>query len=324
MKRRAFVAWLAAEMFIPKVTGAQQPKAVQRIGLLVPTTWDPNHPQVVAFRERMRELGWVEGLSIALEPRGGSVDQLPGLAAELVALNPNLVVSWSPAGTAALKQRTAVIPIVMAAGGDPVEQGLVTSLSRPGGNITGVSAHSMDLYGKRVELLREAVPGVSSMGVLWDASDPLGPHIRRVLENAGKTIRVTLEFVEAATGADLDKAFDILLSKRAGAVLVTAQARNYSRAREIAAIALRRKIPTLFGEPVSVHSGGLMAHTIDWVDLSRKAATYVDRILRGEKPGNLPIDFPTKFEFLVNMRTAKSIGLTIPPSLLLRADQVIE
>lgn len=283
-----------------------------------------DHPQFVAFAERLRALGYTEHHNVEFVVRAGPVERLPELADDLVALKPDVILAWSTIAVRALKPRTASIPIVIGSGGDPVELGLVASLSRPGGNVTGVAAVSLGIQAKSMELLRELVPGVTRIGVLWESTNPNSPEIRKALDASASALNLTMELVEAPTVADLPKAFDLLASKRVPAILVTTQPRNYEHAREIAQLALKHRLPAMFGEPVSVRSGGLMAYTPDWVDLSRKAANYVDRILRGVKPGDLPIEFSRKFELLINMRTAKSLGLSIPPSVLLRADQVIE
>jgi putative tryptophan/tyrosine transport system substrate-binding protein len=308
---------------------AQQTHTIRQVGLLF--QWPSvrhnpvrDHPQFLGLEQQLRALGYTERQNVNFVVRGGPLARLPELAAELANLNVEVIVAWGTPAVAAAKQRTTSILIVIGSAGDAVRNGLVASLARPGGNVTGVSIPNDQLIGKRVEFIRELVPGASRIGILWDSTDGTTPSVRAGLEDVMRTIRLHFELVEALTPAELDKAFEALRRARVDGVVIVPVAKYFNQPREVAHAALAHRLVTAFGDLQSVEAGGLMAYTIDWVETGRQAANYVDRVLRGVKPADLPVEQPRKFELVINLKTAPALGLTIPPSLLLRADQVIE
>jgi putative ABC transport system substrate-binding protein len=324
MRRRTFVCgWLAA--FAAPLTGeARQPGKLYRIGYL--ETGDVRPRPWEAFRERLRELGYLEGQTVAYETRwaDGQLDRLPTLAAELVRLKVDvLVTAGSPAARAA-KSTTTSTPIVMATGGDPVGLGLVASLARPGGNVTGLTTLSRELSGKRLEVLREAFPRVSRFGLLWHRTSAIDALTRRETEEAAHTLGIPLTAQGVDVPDEFDRAFGSLVAAGAGGVLFATSPMFFGHRRHLADLALKHRLPTMFAFREYAEAGGLMAYGPGYTELFQRAAGYVDKILRGAKPGDLPIEQPTKFELIINLKTAKALGLTIPPSLLARTDQVIE
>jgi putative ABC transport system substrate-binding protein len=306
--------------------GAQAPKTA-KIGILSATTPAALAPSVEAFREGLRELGWVEGKSFVLEARygEGKVERLPELARELVALRMDVIVTPADLSIAAAKRETQTIPIVMALSSDPVGAGFVASLARPGGNITGLSNISPELSGKRLELLKEAVPGFSRVALLWN------PDVRgAVLDykeaaSAARSLRVEVQSVEASRAEDLDRAFSTITSWRAQALMLPGvNPVGFANRAQIVSFAQRNRLPSMFPTKEYVDSGGLISYGPSLVDLFRRAAGYVDKILKGAKPADLPVQQPTKFELAINLKTAKTLGLTLPQSLLRRADEVIQ
>jgi len=306
---------------------AQQAAKTAKIGILSATTPAALAPGVEAFKQGLRELGWVEGKSFVLEVRygEGKVERLPELARELVALKMDVIVTPADLSIAAVKRETQTIPIVMALSSDPVGAGFVASLARPGGNITGLSNISPELSGKRVELLREAVPGLSRVALLWN------PDVRgAVLDykeavSAARSLRVEVQSVEASRAEDLDRAFSAIMTWRAQALMLPGvNPVGFANRTQIVSFAQKNRLPSMYPTKEYVDSGGLMSYGPSLVDLLRRAAGYVDKILKGAKPADLPVQQPTKFELVINLKTAKALGLTLPPSLLRRADQVIE
>ena len=327
MKRRAFVGGMAAVMAAHAVE-AQRAENTRRVGLIF--AWpsvrhDParDHPLFVALDERLRALGYAEHQNLVFAVRAGPAERLAALASELVDLNVEVIVAWGTPGTAAAKRATTSIPIVTASG-DAMGTGLISNLARPAGNVTGVSWHHRELIGKQCQFLRELVPTASRIGVLFDSADPIAASVRAGLDDVVRAMNLHLRLVEAVTTADLDGAFATLRQARVGGVLVTSGHRYFNQPREVASAALAHRLPTVFGEPAAVRVGGLLAYSVDWPEMSRQAANYVDRILRGAKPGDLPVEQPTKYMLVVNLKTAHVLGLTIPQSLLLRADEVIQ
>ena len=306
---------------------AQQAAKIPRIGYLATSLTAPY--QHDAFLQGLRDLGYVEGRNVVIEYRDaeGKLEGLPALAAELVALKVDVIVA--AAGTLAAlaaKQATKTLPIVFIAVGNPVTSGLVTSLARPGGNLTGLSAVSPELTSKWLELLRQAVPGVSRVAFLWQPGG-LGAADKEVLKEAdvaARALGVRLQFVEARSPADIDRAFSDMTRARAGALTVLSTPMFGSERRRLVDLAAQNRLPTMFSFRSYVDAGGLMSYGPNLADLFRRAATYVDRILKGAKPGDLPVEQPTKFELVINLRTAKTLGLTIPRSVLARADEVIQ
>ena len=304
------------------VAQAQQPKRVPRIGFLEPSGSATASPRLQSFRQGLHELGYVEGKTIAIEYRSaeGKPDQLAELAAELVRLKVDIIFALGSPAIAAAKNATQTIPVVMS-GGDPIRSGLVASLARPGGNITGLSNFSPDLAGKRLELLKEIVPRVSRIAALWNPESQLTAF--KETQAAAGILGVQLQSVEVKSANDIESAFRAAAKGQAGAVTAMLSASMFSQRTRTAEIAAKHKLPTMYSQSLWVEAGGLMSYGTHFPDLWRRAATYVDKILKGAKPADLPVEQPTKFEFIVNLKAAKQIGLTIPPNVLARADKVI-
>ena len=307
---------------------AQQAAAkVPRIGFLA---LNPGaNPRLrEAFLQGLRDLGYVEGRNVVIEYRSaeGKLERLPALAAELVAFKVDVIVTGGGTPTVlAAKEATRTLPIVFTSATDPVTDGLVASLARPGGNLTGLSNLAPELVGKCLEQIRETVPRVSLVAVLWQPGS-VGGHtdMLKAAELAARPLGVRLQIVEARGPADFDRAFSDMTRARAGALAVLGSGILNSERRRLVDLAARHRLPTVYTSRDFVDAGGLMSYGPSLADSFRRAAAYVDKILKGTKPGDLPIEQPTKFELMINLRTAKALGLTIPPSLLLRADQVIE
>ena len=307
---------------------AQPPEKGPRVGYLSPgSSSDPlRQRRFEAFRQGLRELGHVEGRNISIEPRwaDGKHERYPALAADLVRSKVDVIVVWSGAATQAVQQATRAIPIVMSGANDPVGSGLVASLARPGGNVTGTSFMAPDLVGKQLQLLKEVVPKVSRVAFLRHPDNPASAANLREAEAAARVLGVRLQTLEARNPEEIDSAFAAMTRERAGALLIHADPLFGIQQKQIAELAAKRRIPAISaGTPDYAEAGGLMAFGPNLLDLERRAATYVDKILKGAKPGDLPVEQPTKFDLLINVRTAKAIGLTIPQSLLQRADQII-
>ena len=327
--RRTFLVATAGSLLAaPLAAGAQPAPRNARIGYLATNLATTPHLQD-AFRQGLRDLGYVEGRNLVIEYRSaeGKVERLPALAAELVALKVDIILAPARVHVLAAKQATRTLPIVFATAADPVGSGLVTSLARPGGNVTGLSILAPALVGKRLELLTQALPGVSRVAVLWQP----GGHDERtdndILKEAGVAARVLgvrLQFVEVRGPADFDRAFSDMTKARAGAMAVLGSAILNNERRRLVDLAAKNRLPAVYVGREFVDAGGLMAYGPNLADLYRRAATYVDNILKGAKPGDLPVEQPTKFELVINLKTAKVLGLTIPSSRLGRADQVIE
>jgi putative ABC transport system substrate-binding protein len=329
LTRRAFLAsWTGGLLAAPLAAEAQQAGKVARIGFL--NTASPSDPRVPpflqAFRQGLRELGHVEGQNITIELRWaeGQYDRLPGLAAELVRLKVNIIVAAGPSAVQAAKQATETIPIVMPAIADPVAMGFVASLAQPGGNITGISNMQPELVGKQLQLLKELLPKVSRVALLGNPANPGNIPLVRYAQDAARTLGVRLHPLEARDPREIDSAFEEISRERAGAVVVLSDTVLLDSRTRIANHAVWRRLPTVFGASEFTEAGGLLTYGPSISDGYRRAATYVDKILKGAKPAELPIGQPIKFELVINLKTAKALGLTIPPALLQRADQVIE
>ncbi|MCA1435289.1 ABC transporter substrate-binding protein [Bradyrhizobium sp. BRP20] len=279
-----------------------------------------------AFAEALRELGWMEGTNVAFEYRfaEGHSDRLPGMATELVHLKVDVIVANGTLASLAAKQATSTIPIVTAPAGDPLGSGLVPSLAHPGGNVTGLSLMAPDLGGKRLELLKELLPDVSRAAILWNAANPYAADVFRETDRAARTLRVTLQSLEVRSLDDFDTAFEAAKVQRPEGLITVEDPLTVRYRKQIVDFAARNRLPAIHGVREFVEAGGLIAYGASLSDLSRRAATYVDKILKGTKPADLPVQQPTKFEFIVNLSAAKALGLTMPPSLLARADEVIE
>ena len=323
------VVLTAGVVFVGASTGETQRTAtIPRIGFLSPSSLsDPRAPvRLGAFREGLRELGYVEGQNIAIESRWaeGKYDRLPGLAAELVSLRVDIIVTWALPAIQAAKEATATIPIVMAGSLDPVATDFVTSLARPGGNITGLSLMAPELVGKQLELLKEVVPKVTRVALLGNPANPgTAPQVRRG-QDAARALGIRLQPLEARNPSAIDNAFAAMTRERAGALIILVDAMFGEHRTRIADLAARHRVPAVYGLPEYAEAGGLMGYGSSVVDRFRRAATFVDKILKGAKPADLPIEQPTRFELVINLKTAKALGLAIPPAVLARADEVIQ
>ncbi len=307
------------------IAEAQQPAKVPRIGFLGSTSFSVNPARREAFREGLRELGYMDGKTIVIEWRfaEGNANRLPSLAAELVRLNVDVIVTGGSAVTRAAKEATITIPIVMAQDNDPVGSGFVASLARPGGNITGLSILAPELSTKQLELLKETVPRLSRVAVLGTSSRAGNAHVVKETELAAGALKLQLHYLDILNSKDIQAAFDAVSKRRLDAVLVLDSTLvDYST--QVAALSLKSRVPAIYFDSTIVEKGGLMSYATNISDLARRAATYVDRILKGAKPADLPVEQPTKFELVINLKTAKQIGLTIPQSVLYRADKVIK
>jgi putative tryptophan/tyrosine transport system substrate-binding protein len=331
--RRTFLAGTGAGLLAVPLAAAQQAGKVWRIGYLFewrpPDQTSPPSPVLRALEETLRELGYVEGRNLVVERRFAAFkyDRLPALAAELVALKVDIIVAGGTLTALAAKQATKTIPIVFAVASDPVPSGLVTSLARPGGNVTGSAILSPELVGKCLELLKQAVPGVSRVAALWQPGamdERTDKDMLKGADVAARALGVRLQFVEARGPADFDRAFSDMTRARAGALAVLGGPMFNNERRRLVELAAKNRLPAVYQSREFVDEGGLMAYRPNFADMFRRAATYVDRILKGAKPADLPVEQPTKFELVINLKTAKALGLTIPQSMLGRADEVIE
>jgi putative ABC transport system substrate-binding protein len=312
---------------MPLAAEAQQAGRTPRVGLLVTGPPAGADPLVAAFRQGLRERGYVEGQNVVIAARfSDGVQRLPDLAAELVRINVEVIVTQGTPAAQAARRATATIPIVMATSGDPVAVGLVASLARPGGNVTGNSLLGPDLAGKRLELLREIVPGVSRIAVVSNPTNPAHAlHMRAlVLEAAARTLGVELHPLEVRSPDDFERVFQAATSARAGALLVFGDPLFTAHRTRIANLAARSRLPTIYELSGFAEVGGLMNYGADLHEMFRRAAAYVDKILKGARPADLPIEQPTKFDLVINLKTAKALGLTIPQSVLIRADRIIQ
>ena len=306
---------------VPLAAEAQPSTTIPRIGLLAPdaTSWEP-------LRLGLRDLGYVEGKSIAFEERSSEArnERLADLASELVRLKVNIIVTRGTPETLAAKQATTTIPIVIAGAGDPVRSGLVSSLAHPGGNVTGLTVLGPGLAAKRLDLLKEAVPNMSRVAFLWNPANPDQKSSFNEVQAGARALGVTLQSVEARSREELEQALAMLKQSRPSALLMTADGVHQRYIGRIVAFTSETRLPAMYQLKEAVDRGGLMSYGASLPDLRRRTASYVHKILKGAKPADLPVEQPTKFELVINLKTAKTLGLTIPPSLLLRADEVIQ
>jgi putative ABC transport system substrate-binding protein len=324
-RRKLLVALGASALTAPLASFAQQQGKIWRIGLL----WDS--PDVFpdaleAFRQGLRELGYVEGRNVAIDYRWaeGKPERMRELAEELVRLKVDVIMAPSSIYTGAAKRATAKIPIIFMSHADPLGSGHVASLARPGGNVTGLSLMMTETNVKGLELFKEAVPALARVAVIWDPATPShGPGLKAV-EAAGPALGLRIQSVPVRSATEYDDAFSAIIRERANGVLVLSTPLFIAGAKRLAELALRHNLPSLFGPKHHVEAGGLMSYSPDRADLWRRCAIYVDKILKGAKPADLPVQQPTKFELVVNLKTAKTLGIKIPQLVLLRADQVIE
>ena len=329
--RRQNLKWAGVVGILVLVLGcvgmalAQQSGKVARIGFLSGSSPSAVSARVEAFRQGLLELGYVEGKSIVIEYRyaEGKLDRLPALAAELVRLNVGVIVTGGPQVTRVAKEATSTIPIVMAQDADPVGTGFVASLARPGGNITGLTSLTPELSGKRLELLKEIIPKLSRVAVMGTSTNPGNTLALREVELAAGAFGVKLQYLDVLDPKDFETAFRAATKGRADAVLMLLGRVAISQRTEIAELAVKNRLPVIYEREIYVEAGGLMSYGVNWNDLDRRAAVYVVKVLKGAKPADLAVEQPTKFEFIINLKAAKEIGLTIPANVLVRADKVI-
>ncbi len=322
MDRRAFLSTMAGGLLaVPLAAEGQQTRKVPRIGVLGGQSPEIS-PPILVLREGLRELGYVEGQNIAIEWRWaqGKDERYPDLAAELVKLKVDIIVAPTTAGAQAAQRATKTIPIVMGFVSDPVALGLVANVARPGGNITGLGVPTPENAGKRLQLLREAVPTVARIAVLSDESQPAD---LRGTEAAAQALGVQLQVWKVESGGELDRVFTAIARERTAGIIILGSTTLFANRARIAQLAVRHRLPTSAWARELTEAGCLMSYGANLHDVARRAAYFVDKILKGAKPGDLPIEQPTKFELVINLKTAKALGLTIPPSLLGRADEVI-
>jgi putative tryptophan/tyrosine transport system substrate-binding protein len=325
VNRREFISGAGFGLFAaPLAAEAQHSVKVHRIGYLSYEYGPSLYSE--AFRQGLRELGWVEGRDISIEYRWAEEkrERLQDLANELVRLKVDIILAETTPGVLAAKKATTMIPIVFPMASEPVAAGLVASLARPGGNVTGFSLSAQDIIPKRIELLRDAVPGITRVAALVNPTQPGSVIELREAERVVRELRMQLQVFEVRDRAQLEKAFSAMPRQRVDGLIVLFDRFFITQLRAIADLAAQHRMPTIHYTSEFAEAGGLLAYGASFPELQRRAATYVDKILKGAKPADLPVEQPTKFDFVINMKTAKALGLTIPPSLLLRADQVIQ
>ena len=319
--------WLLTTALLAAVPAAHaQPAAkIPRIGFTTIASQNIRAARIAAFKQGLRELGYVEGKNIAIEWRfaEGKLERQSEFAAELVRLKVDAIVASGPRDTRAAKEATNTIPIIMGQDSDPVANGFVASLAHPGGNITGLSTLAPEIAGKRMELLKEVIPKLARVIVLGSASEPGYGQALKEVEQAAKAFRVQVRIVEVSAVKDIEAAFKQIGKERADGILMLSSAVFSAERKQLVALGTKSRLPVIYSQSEYVDDGGLMTYSVSFADLFRRAATYVDKILKGTKPADLPVEQPMKFEFVVNLKTAKQIGLTIPPNVLVRADRVI-
>jgi ABC-type uncharacterized transport system substrate-binding protein len=324
MRRRDFIGLLGSATAWPLTARAQQARKIFTIGILNPVSVPlPGHATLL---DALRELGWIEGKNFVLERRHGNnqLERLHEAAAELARLNVDLIVASGTLAPLAAKRATTTIPIVMTAAGDPLGSGLVASLARPGGNVTGLSLMAPDLAGKGLELLKEVVPRLSRVAVLWNSANPYPARMFKETQEAGQTLGIQVQSVEVRVPEDFASGLAAAQSQRPDALIVVGDPLTVTQRTLIAEFAAGHRLPALYGTREFAAIGGLMSYGADVADLYRRAAGYVDKILKGAKPADLPVQQPTKFELIINLKTAKALGIRMPPTLFARADEVIE
>ena len=325
MKKIIHVALSAVLLALCVSAEAQQPKKVPQIGYLAGTGPDAQLARIEAFRQGLRELGYVEGKNIVIESRyaEGKLDRRPALVADLVSLKVDVILTAGPGDTRAAREATNTIPIVMAQDPDPVGSGFVASLARPGGNITGLSTLAPEISGKQLELLKEIIPKLSRVAVFGTSTNPGTAQMIREIELAAKAFGVKLQYLDVLDPKDIETVFRAASKGRAGAVLAIGGAALNSQRTQVVDLAAKNRLPAIYNNSQFVEAGGLMTYGVSFTDLYRRAATFVDKILKGRTPADLPVEQPMKFEFIISLIAAKQIGLTIPPNVLVRADRVI-
>jgi putative ABC transport system substrate-binding protein len=324
--RREFITLLGGAAAAWPLTAHAQAGKLPTIGFLGSSTLSAMSEWVAAFVQRLRESGWIEGRTVAVEYRWaeGRADRAAEIAAEFVRLKVDVIVTYATPPTLAAKQATSAIPIVFAAAGDPLGAGLVASLARPGGNVTGLSLQSTDLVGKRLELLREVVPGLRRLAVVANVANPFAVLEMAEVQAAGHKLGLEVDRLEIRGTQDVASAFGALKGRAHEALYVVTDPLVITNRARIGTFAMGQRLPIIYSSREYVESGGLISYGPNFPDLFRRAADYVDKILRGTKPGDLPVEQPTKFDLVINLVTAKALDLTVPPTLLARADEVIE
>jgi putative ABC transport system substrate-binding protein len=326
MRRREFVAGLSVALAVPLSAHAQQRQRVWRIGSLsAGSSSDQNEP-LKAFMKELNDLGYVDGKNTHFERRvaDGALDRLPALAVELVRAKVDIVLAESSFAVEAARQATTTIPIVMTGVGNPVGSGFVKSITRPGGNVTGLTNISIEVSSKYLEYLHAVAPNVTQVGVLIDPEHPNHPTVLERVRQAARTTDTSITAIELRSVRDIESAIGTIRQERLGALIVPADSRFSIIHRQIAEFALGHRLPTMFGQKRGVEAGGLMSYAPNPIDMYKRAAALVDKILNGGRPADIPVEFPTRFLFVINLKTAKALGLTVPPSLLATADEVIE
>ncbi len=327
MDRRTFVSTAAGALLVKAFPANAQPaKKVPRIGILHSGDPATSSPFVAAYTLGLREHGYVEGQNIVVERRfsDNKAERLSDLAAELVRLKVDVIMTSGDVAIAAVKQQTQTIPIVMSSSTDPVGTGFVASLAHPGGNITGLTNLSPELMAKRLELLKEVVPGLSRVAIIWNPDARGAVFDYKETQGAARALGLQLQSTEVSRAGDFERAFSVLTTGRAEALVVAPSIFMFVNRVQIASLALKTRLPSMYWARENADAGGLIAYGPNLLDLYRRAAAYVDKILKGAKPGDLPVEQPTKFELVINLKTAKALALTLPPSLLRRADEVLQ
>ena len=325
MRRRDFIKVIAGSVVAwPVAVRAQQPGRVYRIGFI--TAGVPIPALRRAFYDALRMLGWIENKNFVIEERYSEnrLDRLPAFVEELVRLNVDVIVAAGTLAPLAAKKATATIPIVMTSAGDPLGAGLVASLALPGGNVTGLSLMAPDLGGKRLELLKEIIPVLASVAIIWNAANPYPALVFNETGAAARKLRIEIQSLEVRTPDDINGALEAAVQKNANALITVEDPLTVDHRKQIADFAAQNRLPAIYGVREFVDAGGFVSYGAHVADLYRRAAIYVDKILKGAKPSDLPVEQPTKFELVINLKAAKVLGLTVPPSLLARADEVIE
>jgi ABC-type uncharacterized transport system substrate-binding protein len=326
MRRRAFIALIGGAAAWPSAARAQRSGRVYRIGVLETAPAASNAANFDALRNGLRELGYVEGQNLVLDYRSvdGRPERFPQLAAELLRLNVDLIVTRGTPAVMAVKNATGTVPVVMAASGEPVGTGVVAGLARPGGNVTGLSALTSELVAKRLELMREAVAGIRRIAFLFNMGNPIAPSSWEEFKTAAPSLNLEAQLLDVRKSEDLVQAFDTAIAQRADAILVGNDTVMLANRRQVVELAAKHRMPAMYHAREFVDAGGLMTYGVSYPDLYRRAATFVDKIFRGARPADLPVEQPTKFELVINLKAAKALGIEIPPTLLARADEVIE
>jgi len=320
------ILFVTVLLVVADIAEAQQPKKIPRIGYLAGASHAAIAFRLEAFRQGLRELGYLEGKNIGIEYRysEGNFRRQKELAFELARANVDVIVTSGPASTRAAKEATATIPIIMTFDSDPVGSGSVASLARPGGNITGLSTLAPEISGKQLELLKEIVPKLSRVAVIGSSANPGNAQVLKGMEAAAQVFSVKLQYLDILDPKELETVFRAALNERVDAVVALAGTVIIAQRAQIAELAIKSRLPAIYERREYVEAGGLMSYGVSITDLDRRAATYVDKILKGAKPADLPVEQPKKFEFIINLKAAKQIGLTIPPNVLARADKVIK